>query len=72
LTFEVSWNETTRAVGTEEQNGPNLKSLRAELLGRNIPVMRDNLEMPKRFNRRAVEQCYRHVYCTAKDGFVLA
>jgi hypothetical protein len=38
----------------------------------NITFLCDNLEMPKCFNRRAVEQCYRHVYCTAKDGFLLA
>lgn len=38
----------------------------------NVTFLRNNLELLKRFNRRAVEQCYRRVYCSTKDGLVLA
>jgi hypothetical protein len=38
----------------------------------NVTFLRNNLDMLARFNRRAVEQCYRRVYCSAKDNLVLA
>ncbi len=37
----------------------------------NVTFLRNNLDMLARFNSRAVEQCYRRVYCSAKDGLVL-
>lgn len=37
----------------------------------NVTFLRNNLEMLARFNRRAVEQCFKRVYCSAKDGLVL-
>jgi hypothetical protein len=37
----------------------------------NVTFLRNNLEILARFNRRAVEQCYRRVYCSAKYGLVL-
>jgi hypothetical protein len=36
-----------------------------------VTFRRNDLEMLARFNRRAVEQCYRRVYCSAKDGLKL-
>jgi hypothetical protein len=38
----------------------------------NVTFLRNNLDMLARYNRRVVEQCYRRVYCSAKDGLVLA
>jgi hypothetical protein len=37
----------------------------------NVVLMRNNLPMLKRYNRRVVEQCYEHVYCATPDGFPL-
>lgn len=37
----------------------------------NVTFLRNNLAMLARFNRRVVEQCYNHVYCSVKDGLVL-
>jgi hypothetical protein len=36
-----------------------------------VTFVRNNLDMLARFNRRAIEQCYRRVYCSVKDGLVL-
>jgi hypothetical protein len=36
-----------------------------------VTFRRNDLGMLARFNRRAVEQCYRRVYCSAKEGLVL-
>jgi hypothetical protein len=36
----------------------------------NVTHRRNDLAMFARFNRRAVEQCYRRVYCSAKDGLL--
>jgi hypothetical protein len=38
----------------------------------NVTFLRNDLDMLARYNRRVVEQCYRRVYCSAKDGLVLA
>jgi hypothetical protein len=38
----------------------------------NVTFLRNNLGMLARHNRRVVEQCYKRVYCSAKDGIVLA
>jgi hypothetical protein len=38
----------------------------------NVTFLRNNRQMLARFNRRAIEQCYKRVYCSAKDGVVLA
>lgn len=37
-----------------------------------VTFVRNNLDMLARFNRRAIEQCYRRVYCSVKDGLVLS
>jgi hypothetical protein len=37
----------------------------------NVTFVRNNIEMLARFNRRAVEQCYKRVFCSVKDGIVL-
>jgi hypothetical protein len=37
----------------------------------NVTVTRNNLEMLARFNRRAIEQCFRRVYCAAKESVFL-
>jgi hypothetical protein len=36
-----------------------------------VTFRRNDLGMLARFNRRTVEQCYRRVYCSAKEGLVL-
>ena len=38
----------------------------------NVTFVRNNLDMLARFNRRAIEQCYKRVYCSVKDGLVLS
>jgi len=38
----------------------------------NVTFLRNNLGMLVRYNRRVVEQCYRRVYCSVKDGLVLS
>jgi hypothetical protein len=38
----------------------------------NVTMVRNNRDMLVRYNRRAVEQCYERVYCSAKTGIVLA
>lgn len=37
----------------------------------NVTFLRNNLAMLASYNRRVVEQCYKRVYCSAKDGLVL-
>jgi hypothetical protein len=37
-----------------------------------VTFVRNNLDMLARFNRRAIEQCYKRVYCSVKDGLVLS
>jgi hypothetical protein len=37
----------------------------------NVTFVRNNIEMLARFNRRAVEQCYKRVFCSVNDGVVL-
>lgn len=37
----------------------------------NVTFLRNNLDMLARYNRRVIEQCYKRVYCSAKDGLVL-
>lgn len=37
----------------------------------NVTFQRNNLEVLARFNRRTIEQCYRRVYCSTKDGLIL-
>jgi hypothetical protein len=36
-----------------------------------VTFLRNNLDMLARFNHRAIEQCYKRVYCSVKDGLVL-
>jgi hypothetical protein len=36
-----------------------------------VTFTRNNMEMLARFNHRAIEQCYKRVYCSVKDGLVL-
>lgn len=36
-----------------------------------ITFLRNRYDMLARYNRRVIEQCYRRVYCSAKDGLVL-
>jgi hypothetical protein len=36
-----------------------------------VTFLRNNMEMLARFNHRAIEQCYKRVYCSVKDGLVL-
>ncbi|ACM31124.1 hypothetical protein [Rhizobium rhizogenes] len=36
----------------------------------NVRFLRNDLDMLKRYNRRAVDQCYERVFCSAKDGLV--
>ena len=52
----------------------NALAIRESLPQAQITVthVRNNLDMLARYNRRVVEQCYNHVYCSAKDGLVLA
>lgn len=38
----------------------------------NVTFLRNNLDMLARYNRRVVEQCYKRVYCSVKDGLVLS
>lgn len=38
----------------------------------NVTFLQDDLGMLARYNRRVVEQCYMHVYCSVKDGLVLS
>ena len=38
----------------------------------NVTLLRNNLDMLARYNRRVVEQCYKRVYCSVKDGLVLS
>ena len=40
----------------------------AEIMVKHVP---NNLDMLARYNRRAVEQCYSHVYCSVKEDIVL-
>jgi hypothetical protein len=37
----------------------------------NVTFLRNNLDMLARYNRRVVEQCYKRVYCSVKDGLML-
>ena len=37
----------------------------------NVTFLSNNLDMLARYNRRVVEQCYKRVYCSVKDGLVL-
>lgn len=37
-----------------------------------VTFLRNNLDMLARYNRRVVEQCYKRVYCSVKDGLVLS
>ena len=36
----------------------------------NVTFLRNDLDMLARFNRLAIEQCYKRVYCSVKDGLV--
>ncbi|WFU07499.1 hypothetical protein QA648_36430 (plasmid) [Rhizobium sp. CB3171] len=36
----------------------------------NVTFLRNNLDMLRRYNRRVVDQCYKRVFCSAKDGLV--
>lgn len=36
-----------------------------------VNFLRNNTDMLARFNHRAIEQCYKRVYCSVKGGFVL-
>ena len=38
----------------------------------NVTFLRNNLDMLARYNRRVIEQCYKRVYCSVKDGLVLS
>jgi hypothetical protein len=38
----------------------------------NVTFIRNNMGMLTRYNRREVEQCYKQVYCSVKDGLVLS
>ena len=38
----------------------------------NVTFLRNDLDMLARYNRRVVEQCYKRVYCSVKDGLVLS
>lgn len=38
----------------------------------NVTFLRNNLDMLACYNRRVVEQCYKRVFCSAKDGLVLS
>jgi hypothetical protein len=38
----------------------------------NVTFRRNNLDVLARYNRRAIEQCYKRVYCSVKDGLVLS
>jgi hypothetical protein len=38
----------------------------------NITFIHNNLDVLARYNRRVIQQCYRRVYCSAKDGLVLS
>jgi hypothetical protein len=38
----------------------------------NVTFLRNNLVMLARYNRCVVEQCYKRVYCSVKDGVVLS
>ncbi len=37
-----------------------------------VTHVRNNLDMLARYNRRVVEQCYKRVYCSVKDGLMLS
>lgn len=52
----------------------NALAIRESLPQRQITVthVRNNLDMLARYNRRVVEQCYKRVYCSVKDGLVLS
>jgi hypothetical protein len=51
----------------------NAVAIRESLPQAQITVthVRNNIDMLARYNRRVVEQCYKRVYCSAKDGLVL-
>ena len=38
----------------------------------NVTFLRNNLDMLARYNRHVIEQCYKRVYCSVKDGLVLS
>ena len=38
----------------------------------NVTFRRNDLDMLARYNQRAIEQCYKRVYCSVKDGLVLS
>ena len=38
----------------------------------NVTFLRNNLDMLVRYNRLVVEQCYKRVCCSVKDGLVLS
>jgi hypothetical protein len=38
----------------------------------NVTFLRNNLDVLARYNRRVIEQCYKRVYCSVKDGLVLS
>jgi hypothetical protein len=38
----------------------------------NVTFLRNNRVMLARYNRRVIEQCYKRVYCSVKDGLVLS
>jgi hypothetical protein len=35
-----------------------------------VTFQRNNLDMLARYNRLAIEQCYKRIYCSVKDGLV--
>ena len=38
----------------------------------NVTFLHNNFNMLARYNRRVVEQCYKRVYCSVKDGLLLS
>jgi hypothetical protein len=40
-------------------------------VGPKVRLFRNNRAMLARYNRRVIDQCYEHVYCSAKDGVVV-